>query len=162
MKKGNFNIQPLISSFKKYIKKRGFRAFREKDNNNQYKSIPEAVMVYSFEAYIQAFLEMSGGKSYREAQASLGDTDLIINVSNQELLIETKIYRYPKQFEKGQKQVGYYAKPLGLKEAVYLVFIPNNIKYPKIAKEGIATFFEIKVHTFLVPYDEVKDFELEI
>ncbi|MFK7981528.1 MAG: AAA-like domain-containing protein [Saprospiraceae bacterium] len=155
---GNFRMNTLIDSFKVYIQKRGFRPFREKDENGAYKSIPEAVMVYSFETYLQAFLQMVDGKSYREAQTALGNSDLIINISNQEYLIETKIYRFPKQFEDGKKQLAYYAKSLGLKAATYLVFLPNTITYPIKAKEGIEVFKGIEVQIFLVPYDEVKEF----
>lgn len=158
---GNFRMDTLIDSFKAYIQKRGFRPFREKDENGAYKSIPEAVMVYSFETYLQAFLQMVGAKSYREAQTSLGNSDLIINISNQEYLIETKIYRYPKQFEEGKKQLAYYAKSLGLKAATDLVFMSNTITYPIKAKEGIAIFKGIEIQTFLVPYDEVKEFGVD-
>ena len=155
---GNFNIPFLIEAYKTYIKRRGFRAFREKDEEGHYKSIPEAVMVYSFETYLQAFLTMVDGKSYREAQASLGDTDLVINIAKREYLFETKVYRYPKQFHDGKGQVAYYAKSLSLEEAVYLVFVPNNIYYPERVKEADEVINEVRVRTFLVMYDEEKDF----
>ena len=155
---GNFNIKRLIGSFKVYIKKRSFRPFREKDKEGNYKSIKEAVIVYSFETYIHAFLEMVGAKSYREAQVALGNTDLIINDAGKEYLIETKIYRYDKQFQNGKKQLGYYANRLGIKEAIYLVFVPNNIQHPEKAKENKETHHGISVQTFLVFYDEEKDF----
>lgn len=155
---GNFRIKPLIEAYKAYVKRRGFRAFREKDEDDNYKSIPEAVMVYSFETYIQAFLLMVDGKSYREAQASLGDTDLIINVANKEYLFETKIYRYPKQFEDGKGQLAYYCQSLNLEEAVYLVFVPNNIRYPERVQEDEEVINGVLVRTFLVIYDEEKDF----
>lgn len=155
---GNFNLTYLINSFKAYIKKRSFRPFREKDKDGNFKSIKEAVMVYSFETYIHAFLEMINAKSYREAQTSLGNTDLIININQLEYLIETKIYRYDKQFQDGKQQFAYYANRLGIQQAVYLVFVPNNIKYPEKAKEDTKVFKDVMVQTFLVVYDEEKDF----
>ena len=154
----NLNLTFLIQSFKHYIQKRSFRPFREKDQAGNFKSIKEAVMVYSFETYIHAFLEMVNAKSYREAQTSLGNTDLIINVEGKEYLIETKMYRYDRQFQEGKQQVAYYAKKLGIQEAVYLVFVPNNIRYPERAKEDTKIFDGVKVQTFLVIYDEEKDF----
>ena len=153
-----FHLDKLIESFKVYIKRRSFRPFREKDENGEYKSIPEAVMVYSFETYIHSFLQMIGGKSYREAQVSLGNSDLIINVLGKEYLIETKIYRYDKQFQDGKQQLAYYCKTLNLKEGTYLVFVPNNIIYPQKAKEGTTTIEGIDIHTYLIWYDEEKDF----
>ncbi len=101
---------------------------------------------------------MLGAKSYIEAQVSLGNSDLIINVLGKEYLVETKIYRYDKQFQEGKKQLAYYCKKLGLKEGVYLVFVPNNILYPELAKEGIEVFEEVSIRVYLVQYDEEKEF----
>ena len=118
-------------------------------------------MVYSFETYLQAFLTMVDGKSYREAQVSLGDTDLIVNISNKEYLFEIKVYRYPKQFQDDKGQLAFYARSLSLDEAVYLVFVPNNIYYPEKIKEADEVINEVRVRTFLVFYDEEKDFGIE-
>ena len=153
-----FHFDQLIESFKVYIKKRSFRPFREKNKKGKYKSIPEAVMVYSFKTYIHSFLQMINGKSYREAQVSLGNSDLIMSVLGKEYLIETKIYRYDRQFQEGKEQLAYYCKTLNLREGTYLVFVPNNILYPDKAKEGTTTISGIDIHTYLVWYDEEKDF----
>ena len=155
---GEFYLDKLIDSFREYIARRSFRPFREKDENGNYKSIPEAVMVYSFETYIQSFLQMIRAKSYREAQTSLGNSDLIINVLGREYLIETKIYRYDRQFQEGKTQLAYYCKSLGLTEGVYLVFVPNVILYPEHAKEGTKILDGITIKVFLVRHDEEKDF----
>ncbi len=155
---GEFYLDKLIDSFREYIARRSFRPFREKDENGNYKSIPEAVMVYSFETYIQSFLQMIRAKSYREAQASLGNSDLIINVLGREYLIETKIYRYDRQFQEGKKQLAYYCKSLGLSEGVYLVFVPNVILYPERLTEGTEIINGITIKVFLIRYDEEKDF----
>jgi hypothetical protein len=155
---GEFHLDKLIESYKVYIKRRSFRPFREKDEDGKYKSIPEAVMVYSFETYIQSFLQMVGAKSYREAQVSLGNSDLIINVLGKEYLIETKIYYYDKQFQDGKKQLSYYCKSLGLSIGIYLVFVANNIMYPERAKEGVEMIDGVEIKVYLVQYDEEKDF----
>ena len=62
------------------MKRRGFNVFREKDKDGNYKSIKESALIYSFETYIQAFIQVVDGKSYREADTGLGKSDLIINV----------------------------------------------------------------------------------
>ena len=124
--RGNFHIPRLIDAYKAYVKRRGFRAFREKDEEGNYKSIPEAVMAYSFETYIQAFLTMVEGKSYREAQASLGDTDLIINIDNKEYLFETKVYRYPKQFKDGKRTIGLLRQIFEFKSSCLSRFYPQQ------------------------------------
>lgn len=157
--KKEFHLDKLIENYKEYIARRSFRPFREKDEvSGEYKSIPEAVMVYSFETYIQSFLQMINAKSYREAQASLGNTDILIHLYGKEYLIEVKVYRYDKQFQDGKKQLAYYCKSLGLNEGVYLVFVPNNILYPERAKEGVENIEGVAIKVFLVRYDEEKEF----
>ncbi len=155
---GRLNLDFLIETYKAYVKRRGFGVFREKDAQGKFTSIKEAGLIYSFETFIAAFLFEAGGTSYREADAGLGKTDLIINVQNNELLIETKKYYSPSKFEKGKKQLAYYASRLGLAKAVYLVFTPHHLKYPPTVLENQETIEGVLVVTYLVGYDEEKDF----
>jgi len=157
---GKLKIDKLIQNFKNYVKRRGFGVFRENVSDVKgkpaYKSIPEAAMVYAFETYIQAILQALEGKSYREAQAALGRTDLIVNIQDNELLIETKIFYHENAFKNGKKQLAYYCKHLGLDKGVYLVFIPEHIL--EIHKENIFEKIEtiegIEIHTYLVEYED--------
>jgi hypothetical protein len=153
---GKLSLDNLITGYKAYVKRRGFNAFREKDEAGNYKSIREAALIYSFETYIQAFLQAAGGKSYREAHTGLGRSDLIINVKGDEYLIESKIYYYERQFTTGREQLAYYCRSLGLSTGLYLVFCPNNIRYPDIVKESVETIEDVEVRTYLVEYDEEK------
>jgi hypothetical protein len=146
----------LIDGYKEYVRRRGFNAFREKDEKGSYKSIKESALIYSFETYIQAFLQVVGGKSYREADTGLGKSDLTININSEEYLVETKIYYYEKQFTNGKKQLAYYCKNLGLDKGVYLVFCPNNIKYNDTIKEDIENIEKVQISTYLISYDETK------
>ncbi|MBI4647870.1 MAG: ATP-binding protein [Bacteroidia bacterium] len=157
-KNGRLNADKLITRFKEYVKRRGFRPFREKDENGNFKSIKEAALIYSFETYIQAFIEEAKGKIYREADTGLGKSDLIVNIHNREYLFETKKYYSPGQFETGKNQLAYYCISIGKKEAYYLVFMPNNIKYPEKIKEFSEKINGILIQTFLIEYDEEKDF----
>ena len=160
---GKLDLDRLISGYKEYVKRRGFNVFREKDENGNYQSIKESALIYSFETYIQAFLQVIDGKSYREADSGLGKSDLIINVKSIEYLIESKIYYYESQFLKGKKQLAYYCQSLGLDKGVYLVFCPNNVNYPKTIVEqheaienpdGSGHF--VNISTYLIEYDEAK------
>jgi hypothetical protein len=54
--------------------------------------------------------------------------------------------------------LAYYAKSLGLNQAVYLVFAPNHLQYPAVVTEGKEVLREVEIITFLVGYDEEKDF----
>lgn len=155
---GHLAIDKLIGAYKAYVKRRGFAIFREKDAEGHYTSIKEAGLIYSFETFIAAFVAEAEGKSYREADTGLGKSDLILNIRNQEFLIETKKYYSPKKFQQGREQLVYYAKSLGLNQAVYLVFTPNHLRYPALVHEGSVEINGVQVETFLVPYDEEKDF----
>ncbi len=150
----DLRIDNLIKGYKAYVKRRGFQVFREKDENGHYKSIKEAALIYSFETYIQAFLQVADGKSYREADTGLGKSDLIINVRSKEYLIETKIYYYETQFLRGKEQLAYYCQSLGQTKGIYLVFCPNDIPYPDTIKEQTETINDVEISTFLIAYDE--------
>jgi len=149
-------LDKLILSYKTYVKRRGFNVFRRKDENGNYTSIKESALIYSFETYIQAFLQVVNGKSYREADTGLGKSDLIINIKSEEYLIETKIYYYENQFVEGKKQLAYYCKSLGLNKGVYLVFYPNTITFHSSIKEEKETIENVKISTYLIEYDETK------
>lgn len=149
-------LDRLISGYKEYVKRRGFNVFRRKDENGNYSSIKESALIYSFETYIQAFLQVVNGKSYREADTGLGKSDLIINIKSDEYLIETKIYYYENQFIEGKKQLAYYCKSLGVNKGVYLVFYPNTIKHLNSVKEEIENIDCVEIASYLIPYDEKK------
>ncbi len=155
-KNGKLIFKNIIDGYKKYVKRRSLKVFLNKDENGNYNSIPESALIYSFETYIQAFLQVVSGKSYREADTGLGKSDLIINVNSEEYLIETKIFYYEKQFLKGKEQLAYYCRSLELEKGVYLVFCPNNIKYPESVKEQFEIIDGVEITTYLVRYDESK------
>ncbi|MEA3445747.1 MAG: AAA-like domain-containing protein [Bacteroidota bacterium] len=152
----NLIFDELIRGYKEHVKRRGFNAFREKDEKGKYKSIKESALIYSFETYIQAFLQVVDGKSYREADTGLGKSDLIINVNSEEYLIESKIYYYETQFLKGKNQLAYYCKSLGLGKGLYLVFCPNDVDYPETIIEQTETIEKVEISTYLILYDESK------
>ena len=153
---GELRLDFFIQQYKAYAKRRGFRHFREKDENGNFKSIKEAALLYSFETYMHAFITQTEGKIYREADTGLGKSDLIINVNNREYLIESKVYYAFKQFSDGKKQLAYYCNSLGLSTGIYLVFCPNNITYPEAVKEQTETIEGVSITTYLVEYDEEK------
>ncbi len=157
------NLDKLIKGYKEFVKRRGFNVFREKDENGNYQSIKESALIYSFETYIQAFLQVVDGKSYREADTGLGKSDLVINVNSSEYLIETKIYYYESQFLNGKKQLAYYCQSLSLSKGIYLVFCPKDVKYSKsiieqteIIENPIGSGQVVEITTYLISFDEKK------
>ena len=81
---------------------------------------------------------------------------MIINVKSEEYLIETKIYYYKSQFVKGKEQLAYYCKNLGLEKGVYIIFCPNDIRYPDVVKEEKENIAGVELTTYLIEYDESK------
>ncbi|WP_373552678.1 ATP-binding protein [Haliscomenobacter sp.] len=156
---GQLNLDLLIDSYKAYAKRRGFGVFREKDEQGKFTSIKEAGLIYSFETFLAAFVQQTGGKSYREASTGLGKSDLLLNIQGREFIVEAKKYYGFAQFEKGKNQLAYYASRLGLSKAVYLVFTPNHLRYPPPVVEGNEVLNSVEIRTYLVDYDEEKDFE---
>ncbi len=154
---GELDIPKLINHYKAYAAKRGFRVFLEKNKKGKL-SIKEAGLIYSFETFLAAFVSEAEGKSYREADAGLGKSDLIIYLNGREYLFETKKYYSPGKFAKGKKQLAHYARSLGLSKAVYLVFTPNHIEYPEGVLERTELHEGVEIAVFLVSYDEKKDF----
>jgi len=153
-----FLFDKLVSGFKTYVKRRGFQAYREKDDAGRFTSIKESALIYSFETYIQAVLQTIGAKSYREANTGLGRSDLIINIEGEEYLVETNIYYYEKQFLDGKKQLAYYCNSLEQTEGIYLVFMPNDIPHPETVVENTETISNVLIRTYIISYDERKDF----
>jgi hypothetical protein len=157
-KNGRLNFDILIDNYKDYVKRRSFKYFREKDENTgKYKSIKEAALAYSFETYIQTLVQTLEGKSYLEPHTSLGRCDLVINIENCEYVVEFKIFRDMVRFEKGKKQLAFYCGSVGIAEGIYLVFVPNTVTLPSI-KEGVENIDNIEIKTYIVLYDEEKDF----
>ena len=159
---GELNLPKLMADYKAYAQRRGFAVFREKDADGKFVSLKEAGLFYSFETWLAAFLVQAGGQSYPEAQVGLGRSDLVINIRGKELLFESKRYYGERQFVEGKGQLAYYARSLGQKRAVYVVFTPTHLRYPATVTEGTETIRKVEVTTYLIPYDEVKDFEVQI
>ena len=154
---GSLLIDKVIESYKKYALRRKFRYFREKNKHGRYMTLKEATLVYSFETYLTAFLDMVGGKTYIEAQTGVGRTDLLINVNQQEFVVEAKIYSDIVKFKRGKKQLAQYVKSLSLTSGIYLVFIESEIKNDKVT-EALEIVEGILIKTHLVPYNLNKDF----
>ena len=151
------NIDKIIRDYQIYAKRRGFRYFMEHDENGNATGLREAALVYSFETYIQSFLQVLEGKSYLEAHAALGRTDLVVNIANTEFVIETKIFYDANRFTKGKIQLAYYIKSLNLTTGVYLVFAKTTTTNP-ILEEGVICIDGVEITTYIVRYDVETDF----
>ncbi len=155
----HLNLDKVIRDYQLYAKRRGFRYFMTFDEKGEDKGLREAALVYSFETYIQSFLQVAEGKSYLEAHVALGRSDLIVNIQNREFVIEAKLFSDITQFKKGKKQLAYYIDSLGLNEGIYLIFLKNTITNPNVM-EAVEDFDGVKISTYLVRYDVERDFSV--
>lgn len=151
------NFDRLIESYRNHIRSRSFRPFREKDEQGNFISTPEAAMIYSFETFISIFVQELEGKIYRESIVSLGNSDMVIHAEGKEYFIEVKKYYSPRKFEKGKKQLAYYVKRAGLQQGVYIVFLRNNL-HENLPDNAAETIDNIIIKTYIIRYDEEKDF----
>jgi hypothetical protein len=154
---GMLNLDKIIRGYQEYAKRRGFRYFIQRDANGEPTGLLEAALMYSFETYIQTFLQVMKGKSYLEPHVALGRSDLIINIQGNEAVIEGKIYANITQFTDGKAQLAYYIHSLGLTKGVYLVFVGSNVTHSKVL-ESVEMFGSVELTTYLVRYDLEKDF----
>ncbi|MBK9463031.1 MAG: ATP-binding protein [Sphingobacteriales bacterium] len=154
---GQLLIDKIIRDYQTYAARRGFRYFIERDASGNPKGLREAALMYSFETYIQSFLEVVQGKSYLEAHVALGRSDLIVNIRGQEFVVEGKLFHNITQFENGKPQLAYYVKSLGLTQGVYLVSVKSTVTNPEV-QEATETMDGVTITTYIVRYDVDKDF----
>ncbi|MDI9337784.1 MAG: hypothetical protein QM539_05075, partial [Alphaproteobacteria bacterium] len=155
---GELRLEKLIKTYKDYVKRRSFKAFMSKNSDGSFNTLKESACIYSFETFIFAAMEELQGKIYREANTGLGRCDMIINIGKAEFLIETKVYRSFSLFDNGKKQVASYCKSLSLNKGLYIVFCPNSVRYPEPVKEQTEVIQDVDIITYLIQYDEDKDF----
>ena len=151
------NMDKIIKEYQAYAQRRGFRYFIETDEDGKPKGLREAALMYSFETFIQSFLEVFKGKSYLEPHVALGRSNLIINILNNEWVIEAKIYHNITQFSDGKAQLAYYIKSLGLDKCIYLVFVNKEVTNPHVL-EGVEVIEGVDILTYIVRYDVEVDF----
>jgi AAA-like domain len=151
------NMDKIIREYQAYALKRGFRYFIENDEDGKPKGLREAALMYSFETFIQSFLEVFKGKSYLEPHVALGRSDLIINILDNEWVIEAKIFHNITQFTDGKAQLAYYIKSLGLTKGIYLVFVNKEVTNPYVF-ENEEVIDGVDILTYTVRYDLEIDF----
>ena len=154
---GMLNWDKMIRGYQEYVLLRGFRYFMQKNEKGEPKNLLEAALMYSFETYIQSFLQVMKGKSYLEAHVGLGISDLLVNIQGNQAVIEGKIYTNITQFRDGKAQLAYYAKRMGLTKGIYLVFVDSKVTHPKVL-EAVEVLDSVELTTYLVRYDVSKDF----
>lgn len=156
--KSEIKLDQLINNFKDYVKRRSFKYFMERKSDGSYERLKEAAAGYAFSTYIENFVRMVGGQIYYEADSGLGKTDMLINASEKEYIIEFKVFIDGFRFREGKKQISYYVTCRGLKEGYYIVFAASRYKKIDYLIDNVTEINGITLHTYIIWYDEKKDF----
>lgn len=128
--KGKLNIKKIIDNYSSYVKRRAYKAF---DNGN----LRESVGHYSFDGYINFFLESIEGTSFIETPTGRGRLDIIIIYNNQKYIIELKKYYNNARLKKGKYQLVEYLKSENLDTGYYVVFSNVHTSDSKLFEEEI-------------------------
>lgn len=140
-KDDGLNLDKIIRHYIAYVQRRGFRAF---DTEN----LKESACHYSFDAYINFFIERLGGKTYMEVPTTRGRLDTLIVYHDKAYVIEIKRWSDVFYYQKGKRQLAAYAKSEGLPEGFYVVFSSQH--------KETDTLFEqeeidgVKIYTYVV------------
>jgi hypothetical protein len=109
------NVPALLESYRKYVRRRGFRAF---DTDH----LKEGAWHYSLDGYLSFFVERLGHRSFVEVPTGRGRTDILIVWGRRTYIIETKVYTDNWTYARGKGQLAEYLKSEGLDEGYYVVF----------------------------------------
>ncbi|MCP4579968.1 MAG: hypothetical protein GY839_00005, partial [candidate division Zixibacteria bacterium] len=112
---GGLNINALLKEYRRYVHRRGFRAF---DTDN----LKEAAWHYSLDGFIYFFVERLGGLTFIEIPSGRGRIDILIRYRDKSYIIETKLFSDNTYFKRGKGQLAEYLKSEGLAEGYYVVF----------------------------------------
>ncbi len=140
-KADGLDIDKIIRNYIHYVQRRGFHAF---DTEN----LKESAYHYSFDAYINFFVERLGGKTFMEVPTGRGRLDTIIVYQDKSYVIEIKGWVDAFSYQKGKRQLAEYAKSEGLADGYYVVFSSRH-------KESDTLFEQeeidgTKIHTYVV------------
>lgn len=138
---GGLNIKAILNKYRKYIRKRGFRAF---DTEH----LKEAAWHYSLDGFINFFIERLGGQTFIEVPSGRGRTDILILYQGQKYIIETKIFTDDSYFQKGKRQLAEYLDSESIGDGYYVVFSNKHTEKDKLYLEE-----DIKgkcIHTYII------------
>jgi len=140
-KNGGLDIDKIIRHYIAYVQRRGFRAF---DMEN----LKESACHYSFDAYINFFIERLGGKTFMEIPSGRGRLDTLIVYQNKTYIIEIKRWSDVFYFQKGKRQLAAYAKSEGLVEGYYVVFSSRHQESDALFEQE--EFNGVKIYTYVI------------
>jgi len=140
-KAGGLDIDKIIRHYIAYVQRRGFRAF-------DVENLKESACHYSFDAYLNFFVERLGGKTFMEVPTGRGRLDTIILYQDKAYIIEIKRWADAFYYQQGKRQLAEYAKSEALSEGYYVVFSSQHGENDTLFEQE--EFEGVKIHTYVV------------
>jgi hypothetical protein len=140
-KADGLDLDKIIKHYIHYVQRRGFRAF---DTEN----LKESACHYSFDAYINFFIERLGGKTFMEVPTGRGRLDTLIIYRDKAYLIEIKRWTDPAYYQKGKRQLAQYAKSEGLTEGFHVVFSSQHQESDTLLEQE--EIEGVKIYTYVI------------
>jgi type II secretory pathway predicted ATPase ExeA len=146
-KAGELNVNALLTEYRAYVRRRGFRAF---DTDH----LKEGAWHYSLDGFLYFFIQRLGGKTYVEVPSGRGRTDILIRYQGQSNLIETKVYSDNTYFKKGKGQLADYLKSEALDEGYYVVFSKIHTENDSLNSEELIEGKRIYTHIIPIQFEQ--------
>jgi hypothetical protein len=136
------HIRNIIKRYQDYLKKNREIFFKDVPRRKTDLKIYEAIYHFNLFRYLYDLLKTRGVEIIPQFPTGNGKIDLILKYREQIYALELKSFKNMYTFEKGIDQAAAYARQMGLKEIVFLVFVeltPEEAKQLEqdVEKSGI-------------------------
>jgi len=129
-------MDALLSRFRHFVERRGQEAFKVTPMPQ------EATGQYLLMAYLELLVRHLGGDLFTEVDSGAGRLDLLIARQGRRYVVETKIWRGPKEFTDGVQQLVNYLTTEEEQIGYYVVFHARPQVYGELPQEELE--FRIK------------------
>ena len=143
---GRLNLHAILSKYRDYVHRRGFRAFDTKQ-------LKEGAWHYSLDGFINFFIERLGGDTFVETPSGIGRTDILILYHQHKYIIETKIFTDQAYFQNGKQQLADYLATEGLTEGYYVVFSNKHTEADTLYFEELINSKRIYTYIILTNFE---------
>lgn len=139
---GKIQMDSLIEHFKNFVTRAGFRILLVPDTPREF------VGQYLLSAYLDQFVQSIGASIRLEVQTGRGKADIIVSFNGKQYIIETKIWRHEKLYQKRKQQLAEYLKSENATEGYYVVFDHTDNPNTRVETD---TFDNLTIQSYIIP-----------
>lgn len=118
------NLKSLLVHFKEFVERIGVRLFDIVSSLNK-----ESAGQYLLISYLDMFIRTMDGYSIIETPSGRGRIDVLLHYQGKRYVVELKIWRGERYFEKGKKQLIRYLRSENLEEGYMVLFDPREKEF---------------------------------